>query len=101
MAQEPRFLLILSDLHLSEGWDKDTGLLERREDFFFDTTFERFLSKQAKIASNSGHRLRLIFAGDLVDFQQVVCTPKWKSEKDQVPHPWYRPFSFGKDEKVS
>ncbi len=95
MAEQPRFLLILSDLHLSEGWDMDTGLLDRREDFFFDTSFERFLLKQAETAHESGRRLRVIFAGDIVDFQQVMSTDGRKGVY-RVPQPWYRCCSFGK-----
>jgi UDP-2,3-diacylglucosamine pyrophosphatase LpxH len=99
MSDEPRFLLILSDLHLSEGWDPDTGLLDRREDFFFDTTFERFLSKQAQLAEKAGCRFRLIFAGDLIDFQQVMSKPGEKDGKYRSGHRWSQCFSFGKDEK--
>lgn len=99
MAEQPRFLIILSDLHLSEGWDPDTGLLSRREDFFFDTTLERFLSKQAQFAERTGCRFRLIFAGDLVDFQQLMSTPGGKNGSYRASHRWGHCFSFGKDEK--
>jgi UDP-2,3-diacylglucosamine pyrophosphatase LpxH len=98
MVDEPRFLLILSDLHLSEGWDKRTGLLNRREDFFFDTSFERFLSKQAQITEDAGCRLKLIFAGDLVDFQQVMSTPGEKRGKYGRGSRWRESLSFGKSE---
>jgi UDP-2,3-diacylglucosamine pyrophosphatase LpxH len=98
MSDEPRFLLILSDLHLSEGWDKCTGLLSRREDFFFDTSFKRFLSKQAQIAKDKRCRIRLIFAGDLVDFQQVVSTPGGERAKYRHGSRWRESLSFGRSE---
>jgi hypothetical protein len=36
-------LLIVSDLHLSEGRSERTHRLSRNEDFFFDEEFARFL----------------------------------------------------------
>lgn len=75
MVEEPRFLLIVSDLHLSEGWDPDTKRLSRNEDFYFDASFARFLSAQAESAVHQGYRLRLIIPGDLVDFLQVTAIP--------------------------
>ncbi len=75
MPEEPRYLLIVSDLHLSEGWDDRTKRLSRHEDFYFDTSFARFLATHAEQATQHGHRLRLIIPGDLVDFLQVTTVP--------------------------
>ncbi|HET7854786.1 MAG TPA: hypothetical protein VFM04_10060, partial [Candidatus Methylomirabilis sp.] len=75
MSDDPRFLLIVSDLHLSEGWDEETKHLSRNEDFFFDTAFSRFLARYTEDASRGGYRLRLIIPGDLVDFLQVTTVP--------------------------
>ena len=79
MASESYFLLIVSDFHLSEGWDTDEERWHRLEDFRFDVAFSRFLRKQARIAREKDHRLRLIMAGDLVDFLQVMTIPLQKS----------------------
>ncbi len=93
----PRFILVLSDLHLSEGWNPHTGLLSRREDFFFDTTFERFLAKHAQIANEDNSSTRLIFAGDLVDFQQVKSTPAAETAGPRPECRWCERLSFGED----
>lgn len=75
MTDEPRYLLVASDLHLSEGWDEDTKCLSRNEDFFFDTSFARFLQAQEARASAGNYRVRLIIPGDFVDFLQVTKVP--------------------------
>ena len=75
MSEDPRFLLIVSDLHLSEGWDEETKHLSRNEDFFLDSAFSRFLARQTEDAARGGYHLRLIIPGDLVDFLQVTTVP--------------------------
>lgn len=51
MIEKPPYkLVVISDLHLSEGWDED-GYLQKKEDFFFDQNFKRcleFLGEKAK-----------------------------------------------------
>lgn len=69
-------LAIVSDLHLSEGWDPRTGRISRIEDFFFDDVFARFLGWLAQEGVRSGRPWLLIVAGDLVDFLQVTSLPK-------------------------
>jgi UDP-2,3-diacylglucosamine pyrophosphatase LpxH len=66
-------LIILSDLHLSEGRDPTTKKFSLNEDFFFDDSFGRFLTYLRK---ESGRKWKLIFAGDMVDFLQVKALPK-------------------------
>jgi len=75
MPEAPGRLLVVSDLHLSEGWDSDTKRLFKSEDFFFDHSFGRFLQAQDAKSRAEGHRLRLIIPGDFVDFLQVKTTP--------------------------
>ena len=58
--QPPRILLIVSDLHLSEGWDERTKKLSRHEDFLFDLSFERFLNHYIKKAREGNFKVRLI-----------------------------------------
>lgn len=95
MTDEPRYLLIVSDLHLSEGWDEDTKCLSRNEDFFFDTSFARFLAKQADDAAHGGYRLRLIIPGDLVDFLQVTTVPPGGNIDGEPISPRERRFGLG------
>ena len=61
-------LIVISDLHLSVGYNKKTGRYSRNEDFFFDEEFKRFLEYLHKGKSPKKH---LIIAGDLFDFLQV------------------------------
>src|SRR4030067_2058239 len=70
-------LAIISDLHLSEGWDEN-GYLSKLEDFFFDQSFKRFLGYLSKKAEEGGFYYRLIIDGDLVDFLQFM-TPSGES----------------------
>jgi len=35
-------LIVISDLHLSDGYDEKTGKYSRNEDFFFDEELQRF-----------------------------------------------------------
>ena len=64
-------LLIISDFHLSEGWDEN-GYLSRIEDFFFDMSFKRFLEHLSKKAEDGGFYFKLIVNGDLADFLQFM-----------------------------
>jgi len=66
MGQEE--LIVISDLHLSEGYDEKTERHSRNEDFFFDEEFKRFLEYLQKVNSRKKH---LVIAGDLFDFLQV------------------------------
>lgn len=66
-------LLIVSDLHLSEGRPPGVGKFSANEDFFFDEAFARFLAYHD---AHRGPRARwhLLVNGDFVDFLQVVAT---------------------------
>ena len=68
-------LVIISDLHLSEGWD-EKGYLSRIEDFFFDTNFKRFLEYLSRKTEEGRFYYRLIIDGDLVDFLQFITVPE-------------------------
>ncbi len=72
-------LLIVSDLHLSEGLDPATGKFSRMEDFFFDDAFARFLRYHQEVKDQprfGGRPWLLILNGDLFDFLQVVSLPQ-------------------------
>jgi UDP-2,3-diacylglucosamine pyrophosphatase LpxH len=64
-------LIVVSDLHLSEGWGEKTHRISRNEDFFFDVSFRRFLDYL-----RAQHKTyKLIINGDFVDFLQVTTVP--------------------------
>jgi UDP-2,3-diacylglucosamine pyrophosphatase LpxH len=65
-------LLIVSDLHLSEGRRPATNRYSTREDFFFDHEFARFLAFYRDPRREDGKPWHLIINGDLLDFLQVT-----------------------------
>jgi len=65
-------LVIISDLHLSGGRDPVTKRFNLNEDFFFDEEFDRFLGYLESESQRRGKRWRLIIAGDMVDFLQII-----------------------------
>ncbi len=71
-------LIIISDLHLSEGWNPKTKRLYRKEDFFFDLNFHRFLQHLVEKAEKDSF-YKLIINGDFVDFLQITSYPDEKT----------------------
>jgi UDP-2,3-diacylglucosamine pyrophosphatase LpxH len=67
-------LLIVSDLHLSEGFSIHDGKFSRLEDFFSDQPFADFLEYHQNNWEEE-RPWRLIIAGDLFDFLQVTACP--------------------------
>ncbi len=75
-------LLVVSDLHIGEGWDPQSGKLNRNEDFLYDRAFAHFLvyhQNKREAARHTGgaedRPWKLILNGDVVDFLQVTETP--------------------------
>ncbi len=64
--------LFISDFHISEGRDLQTGLTQRNEDFFHDDAFARFIIHHAQMGDKPW---KLIINGDLFDFLQVTSLP--------------------------
>lgn len=80
-------LLIVSDLHLSEGWLEAEGEYSRYEDFFCDAHFFAFLRyhQECRAAPRyAGRRWQLIFNGDTFDFVQVASLPAEGDELEAV-----------------
>jgi len=76
---EEHNLLIVSDLHLSEGWDPESGRCSRLEDFRFEDAFARFLRYHEGVKRQprfGGRPWLLIINGDLFDFLQVIAWPE-------------------------
>jgi UDP-2,3-diacylglucosamine pyrophosphatase LpxH len=65
-------LLVVSDLHLSEGRDASSKKFSKNEDFFFDEEFARFLAYYQDIGRWNGGKWHLIINGDFLDFLQVI-----------------------------
>jgi UDP-2,3-diacylglucosamine pyrophosphatase LpxH len=63
-------LIVISDLHLSDGYNKETMKYSRNEDFFFDEEFKRFLEYFQDTYNKT--KFHLIIAGDMFDFLQVI-----------------------------
>jgi UDP-2,3-diacylglucosamine pyrophosphatase LpxH len=63
-------LLIVSDFHMCEGRNPETGFYSIREDFFYDAEFADWLLYHQK--KGNWH---LIINGDLFDFQQIAVLP--------------------------
>jgi UDP-2,3-diacylglucosamine pyrophosphatase LpxH len=70
-ADDGRDVAIVSDLHLCAGYDERSGAFHRREDFFYDGAFARFLEHLERRAREEGRRWRLVILGDLFDLLQV------------------------------
>ncbi len=76
---EEHNLLVVSDLHLSEGLDPRSGKFSRLEDFWSDGAFARFLRYHQEARTQprfAGRPWTLIINGDLFDFLQVVSLPQ-------------------------
>ncbi len=70
---EPDYnILIVSDLHLSEGFQLVQGSLSPNEDFLSDEGFAEFLRFHHEQRAQLDRPWRLIIGGDLVDFLQVI-----------------------------
>ncbi len=70
---EPDYnILIISDLHLSEGFQPVQSSLSPNEDFLSDEGFAEFLRFHHEQREQLDRPWRLIIAGDCVDFLQVI-----------------------------
>jgi len=90
MAGADHNLLIVSDLHISEGFRPSSGKWSRNEDFLSDDSFAAFLQYHEG-RRGDGLPWRLIIAGDVFDFLQVTShsAVNWRElgEKvDQLEH---------------
>lgn len=65
----PESLLVVSDLHLGEGTDPETGIADARDDFRYDQEFAAFLRHYLQ---DTKHVWKLIINGDFIDFIQIL-----------------------------
>lgn len=66
-----RDIVLVSDLHMSMGYNRRTGTFNRNEDFFYDAAFSRFIDHLLAQARAEARRWRLVILGDMIDFLQV------------------------------
>jgi UDP-2,3-diacylglucosamine pyrophosphatase LpxH len=77
MSRSDEFnIVIISDLHLSQGRNPVTKKFNLNEDFFFDEEFDRFLIYLEDESQRRCRKWRLIIAGDMVDFLQITRLPE-------------------------
>jgi UDP-2,3-diacylglucosamine pyrophosphatase LpxH len=94
METSPAQTVVLSDLHLSEGWDPETRRLSRHEDFFFDEPFARFLESLRDTEDGAGPT-RLIVNGDFTDFLQILSLPPGDEVFGERISPRERTYGLG------
>lgn len=70
-VDDGRDIVIVSDFHMSSGYNRRTGTFSRNEDFFYDAAFARFIDKLIAQATSERRVWRLVILGDFVDFLQV------------------------------
>jgi len=93
-------LLVLSDLHLSEGRSATTKKYSTREDFFFDHEFARFLTYYRDARHWQGKRWHVIINGDFVDFLQVISYADAPAELRRGSHHLRYGLDCGEQETV-
>ena len=95
-------LLIVSDLHLSEGRHAKTNKFSPNEDFFFDEEFARFLDyhKRGTPSPQFDMKWHLIINGDFLDFLQVTSIKGAPPSLGRDPKRPYYGLSCGADETV-
>ncbi len=77
LPASPQTLLVVSDLHLSEGRDLHTGRYRRNENFFADAAFRRFLAYHNPQRARSAV---LVLNGDTFDFDRITVCPEDERE---------------------
>ena len=100
--------LFISDMHISEGINPETGKIQRNEDFFHDVSFAQLLNYHVCLGHDpqkeSFYQVpwKLIINGDAFDFLQVVSKPSVTIDgmaTMQVINAAGRPYS--KEKKLS
>lgn len=76
-AAAPPALVAVSDLHLGQGVEWATGRFFRRENFFADIAFQRFLEREQRM---SAMPMLLVLNGDIFDFLRIDAAPRRTAE---------------------
>jgi UDP-2,3-diacylglucosamine pyrophosphatase LpxH len=88
----PHNHIFVSDFHLGEGRDPETGQVPPAEDFFHDRSFARFLAyhvdiQRQALADQDPIRSRpwnLVIVGDLFEFMEISALPDEGPEMTRV-----------------
>ncbi|MGH7537385.1 MAG: hypothetical protein ACREMF_02010 [Gemmatimonadales bacterium] len=72
-SDPPALVVVVSDLHLGKGVDAMTDRYFRRENFFADAAFQRFVCHHLR--QGSGTKL-LVLNGDILDFLRIDDWPQ-------------------------
>jgi 3',5'-cyclic AMP phosphodiesterase CpdA len=83
-----RQILVVSDLHISEGYSPENFYWNRRENFTADAAFADFLQAKSAAVRQSHSRLWLIINGDFIDFLRIIDTPKPKDDGEDDLEQW-------------
>ncbi len=85
-------VLVVSDLHLSEGRTPGSVYWDRLENFTCDDEFAAFLQHKRERARNSKQKCLLILNGDFIDFLRITRTPEssaelqaWRKRLQEIP----------------
>jgi hypothetical protein len=71
-SSETQSLVVLGDMHISEGFHAPSGAFERHEDFRDDDAFVGLLEHFVERARADGREWHVVILGDLLDF---LCVP--------------------------
>ncbi len=84
LVGHPDLVLVVSDLHLGDGQDPETGRYHPRENFIADRAFSAFLEHHDP-RSRSGTAL-LVINGDAFDFLRITNIPVTDADFEQWSH---------------
>jgi UDP-2,3-diacylglucosamine pyrophosphatase LpxH len=90
VEQREHDIVIVSDLHLANGYSRTTGRFDPREDFFYDGEFHRFTQYLVGQGRERDRPQRLIILGDVFEFLQVDNRPYRKDGLPEPSHPAYQ-----------
>lgn len=91
-ADDLQQVLVVSDLHLSEGRASGSVYWDRLENFTCDDEFAAFLQHKRERARNNKQKCLLILNGDFIDFLRITRTPAspaelqaWRKLLQEIP----------------
>lgn len=79
-SKAPAHIIVVSDLHLSAGYDRETKQWDRLENFTEDTAFKDFLEHKRQAIKKAGTHALLVINGDFIDFLRIVRVPQTAEE---------------------
>ena len=74
-------LIVISDLHIGEGYMQDHDRYSPNENFFSDEAFRNFIAKLYRENTSTDRPLKLIINGDFIDFVRSSSIPDEQERK--------------------